>query len=301
VLGDAAVSLKRQKFAIFVLLAGVAALLLLLAASLSQIKLASGQPFVIPDLSLFDPYPQGTPAWLDLLWLIVRGFVAVSVILTPFGLIYMLFSKRGRKELALLLANMLVILLLFMALHQTVTQEAPAQTTAPESFVETIGEEGEAAQLPEAVAHPPEWTTWITSLTIAAVLAALSIAFVRLLLRRRKSAIALERLAEEAQDALDRLEKGEDLRETILRCYREMIQAVRETRGIVREQSVTPREFESLLKEKGLPSESLLRLTRLFEETRYGSHPASSQEEQLAILCLRDIVAACGGGKPDEA
>jgi hypothetical protein len=272
-----------------------------LAAGLNQVELQPGQPFNLSLQPLSESHYVGTSALGGVFLLVVRCLLAISLVLTPVLLIAMLFSERGRKELAALLVITLVILMLVMMVRQVPLEETPAPVPTEEMSAPNldVGEMGQNDG-PVFSADPPEWTTWVASLVVAVVLAGI-LAGVVLRLRRREPRSALERLAEEAQEALDRIELGEDLRETIVRCYQEMMQVVREARGIVREQHVTPREFEIVLKRKGLPAESLLRLTRLFEEVRYGGQPASQQEEQLAIRCLRDIVAACREGSPREA
>ncbi|MBN1312056.1 MAG: DUF4129 domain-containing protein [Anaerolineae bacterium] len=294
--------MNRQKLTIFVLLAGAAVLIFVLAVSLGQVGLLPGQPFKLPHQSAFGTYGAEESSLGRVFLLVVRGLLAMALILAPVSLIVMLFSKRGRKQLLGLLVTTSMLLMLIMMVRRIPLQEATIPAPTEEALLSGLElAEGGEVDGPVFAADPPEWTTWAASLVIAVFLAGISTGIALLLLRRREPSIALELLAEEAQAALDRIEMGEDLRETILRCYREMMQVVKEARGIVREQHVTPREFEIVLARKGLPAESLLRLTRLFEEVRYGGRPASSQEEQLAILCLRDIVAACRGGEPREA
>jgi hypothetical protein len=65
-------------------------------------------------------------------------------------------------------------------------------------------------------------------------------------------------------------------------------------KGIAREAAMTPREFETALAETGLPRESVRRLTRLFEDVRYGTMMPGRREELVAVDCLTDIVEACG-------
>lgn len=290
--------MNRQKLTIFLLLAGAVVLLFVLAASLNQVDLKPGQPLGFSNQPSTELSAVQEPTGDNTLLLLVRGFVAISVILGPIALIIMLMSKQGRKRLFVALVNVIVVWLLLIALGKVVPPEGAAPVEVPEPGAESIS--GESDAVPEN-AEPPEWVTWAASLIIAVILAATTIGIWRLFHRRPEPFTALGRLAAEAQDALNRLELGEDLRETILRCYLEMVQVVKESRGIARSQHTTPHEFEVLLKTKGLPAEALMRLTRLFEEVRYGSYSASPQEEQLAILCLRDIVAACQGDRPYAA
>ena len=104
----------------------------------------------------------------------------------------------------------------------------------------------------------------------------------------------LERLAVEAQQALADLQSGGDLKNTVLRCYREMSRILSEERGITRPRDMTPREFEQRLAAVGLRDEHLRRLTRLFERVRYGARQAGEHEEREAVACLGAIARTYG-------
>ncbi|HWQ12371.1 MAG TPA: DUF4129 domain-containing protein, partial [Roseiflexaceae bacterium] len=105
---------------------------------------------------------------------------------------------------------------------------------------------------------------------------------------------ALAQLAREAGAALAGLEAGADLRNTVLRCYAEMSRVLEARRGIQRDKTTTPREFEARLAAAGLRDEHIRRLTRLFERVRYGPRAPGPREEREALACLRAIVEAYG-------
>lgn len=110
----------------------------------------------------------------------------------------------------------------------------------------------------------------------------------------RKLRFAQEQVAAEARTALANLDAGESLRDVIIRCYVAMGDAAREQRGIQRQVGVTPREFEQrLINYAGLPESPVKRLTRLFEQVRYGAHSAGDGEKKEAQACLQAIIAAC--------
>jgi hypothetical protein len=69
-----------------------------------------------------------------------------------------------------------------------------------------------------------------------------------------------------------------------------------EKRGIHRQRGMTPSEFASRLEQKGLPSDPVRRLTRLFERARYGGQESSQEDVNEAITCLRAILHAVGEG-----
>ena len=79
---------------------------------------------------------------------------------------------------------------------------------------------------------------------------------------------------------------------TVIRCYPEISLILLEQRGINRTETMTPREFERVLKDRGLPSEQVRVLTRLFEMVRYGTKVPDKEEENIAIESLSSIIDA---------
>jgi hypothetical protein len=72
-----------------------------------------------------------------------------------------------------------------------------------------------------------------------------------------------------------------------------MTEIATKKRGVPREISVTPSEFEQTLVSKGLPSVPVHDLTRIFEDVRYGGMGAGEDERRRAVSALRIIVAVC--------
>ena len=103
----------------------------------------------------------------------------------------------------------------------------------------------------------------------------------------------LERIALEANSAAADLQAGANLEDTIKRCYFEMSKALHNYQGLSRERGMTPREFESSLQGMGLPEGNVSRLTRLFEEVRYGSKVMARETEHEAVDLLNAIVQDC--------
>jgi hypothetical protein len=69
-----------------------------------------------------------------------------------------------------------------------------------------------------------------------------------------------------------------------------MSQALQKERGIEMEQTMTARDFESLLEARGIPRDPVHQLTQLFEGARYGHRQPGPDEEQKAFDCLNAIV-----------
>jgi hypothetical protein len=111
--------------------------------------------------------------------------------------------------------------------------------------------------------------------------------------RRRREAAPLEQLAQQAEEAIKAIQSGADLRDTVLRCYHEMIRVLHQQRGIERHQAMTPREFASSLEKVGLPSQDIEKLTDLFERVRYGTRIPDQKDEAQAMACLASVVDFC--------
>jgi hypothetical protein len=108
---------------------------------------------------------------------------------------------------------------------------------------------------------------------------------------RRETAIDLVGL--EAEKAWQALITGLDLRDVIVKCYRQMSLALEQEQGIERQDFMTTREFENLLETAGVPHDPIHQLTRLFEAVRYGNWQPNPIDEQEAIHCLQAIVLYC--------
>lgn len=137
----------------------------------------------------------------------------------------------------------------------------------------------------------PQWFTVIVSIGVS-LLIVIAVFFLarRFFIHRSSPADSMRNTA---QDALEALRGGADLKDTVVHCYREMGQVLMKKRGITRTKDMTPREFENSLQHSFLPHESLYQLTRLFEEIRYGNKAPGEKESRNAVRCLTAIIKAC--------
>ena len=108
---------------------------------------------------------------------------------------------------------------------------------------------------------------------------------------RRETAIDLVGL--EAEKAWQALITGLDLKDVVVRCYRQMSLALEREQGIERKDFMTTREFEHLSGTAGVPQDPIHQLTRLFEAVRYGNWQPNPVDEQKAIHCLQAIMVYC--------
>ncbi len=104
----------------------------------------------------------------------------------------------------------------------------------------------------------------------------------------------------EAEQAIHALQTGSDIQNVIIRCYLGMSRALQKERGIKRESTMTARDFERLLEERGIPPGPIRRLTRLFEGARYGFRSSGPEEEREALDCLNAIVEHSRATRPAD-
>ncbi len=280
---------NRNKIRIALFSGGVLVALIILSASLSGFELAPGD-FVLFE-GLFEPGEalQTLRIPLDIMTSIWRFTLLAMMFLLPLGLILAIVRPevRGqviRNALFLTLAAIAYFIIMKRRGFDRVPSEVPPEAGNLPSRPEIVPD--------SLVTSPPEWLTFL----IAAVVICLLIFVAWFVWRRFLQPMqddSLEKLAWEAQEALDSLRGGGDLKDTILRCYRDMSVILSRTVHLQRKESMTPREFEIGLRRSGLPNQHINDLTRLFETVRYGAHAASPQEEARAIACLEAIVQAC--------
>ncbi len=213
--------------------------------------------------------------------------------------LFILFAAVRWKEiraalLALLLFAGSIIGLIYL---YTLYGDPPQQTGEDEVLPPDIQEVRIDADL---LNNPPDWLDSI-SIIVALVIAVFTVAAVIIIIRRpwQKDRVALDLIAAEAEAALAEIRAGGDLRDAVLLCYFEMSQGLRKSMDLVRDDGMTPREFESALTDAGLPHDSVHRLTRLFESVRYGRHEATEGEIREAVDSLEEIIEA--SQKPRES
>lgn len=284
---------KRNKLWSILFLGVAVVAMLFLSAGLSGLELLPGRPLPLGGESPKEPGPSGGSIGAEVVDVIVRVSIIIAGLLIPAALIYLIVSPEARKRVLRDLIMLLPFLLLFFVVLRNRPEFLnPAQEAQPS---------GPSAEFPppsaptaEFIANPPQWLVFGVSLILALFIAAVLVGTVWFIWRRRQRALRpLEQLALEAEEALESIQAGADLRNAVIRCYYEMSQVLSEQRGIQRQSAMTPREFESRLEEAGLPREEIRQLTRLFEKARYGAKAVDAREERQAIACLAAIAEYC--------
>lgn len=279
--------------------AGIALLaLILLSISLTGLELGSGNPFsfrrVAP--SLVD---EGvSPGFMRNFLIVFRVLMILGWVLLPIYIIMLVISKDERKRFLRFLATISPFIILLYILASNQASRDAAEDLTPRLFGDAASEELVPTPIPPPeFTPPPSWVTSITTIAIALVISLLLIGIFYAIWRRSQERLKLreplKKVERQAQAALDTIRAGGDLSEAILRCYLQMVETLKEYRGIYRDQDMTPHEFEIFLGRHGVPDEPVHHLTRLFEEVRYGAIKPGRKEEQVAIASLSAIVSAC--------
>lgn len=267
--------------------------LAVLAAGLGTFDFQPGKNFQLPAAdSAIQGSSGGGLAGGELIMALMRGVFALALLALPLFVVVSLFSRQGRQRL---LYYLVIIGILFLVMNQVQNiPRAPRPTPTPEVVNGAVSlqpppEAGEA--LPEPPPAPSD--ALVTGVSIALVLAILAFLawFGRRLLFHELP--PLVQIANEADKARRDLASGGSVEDVVVRCYRQMSRAVAEAREIRRDKATTPREFEAVLAQSGLPAAPLQALTRLFEDVRYGGLTPGPAERQAAIASLEAIAAAC--------
>jgi hypothetical protein len=279
---------RRKRLLVFVLSIVIVAMLLL-STGLSGLAFLPGQPFPLG----YSP----TGAWgmfglhqVKLFEVVFRVLIFIAALILPFSIIYFLVSREARKRVLLDFLRLLPILVIVYLLAQRMQPSAfSAEQGLPQGSPDAL--EGTPVANVDAVL--PGWFLSVVSVGLALLVATVLVGLGWFVWRRRRADSPLEQLAQQAEEAIEAIQAGADLRNTVMRCYYEMSRVLHQQRGIKRHQAMTPREFVAFLEEAGLPTEAVWRLTELFEQVRYGAKAPGQGEEAQALACLETIVEFC--------
>ena len=275
--------------------AGVSLLaMLLLSIGLSQIQLQGGQPVNLGKVAI-QGGSYGVLFDASFIFYLIYGTYALSALALLIVVVYMLMTPERRKLLIKFILRSIPIVIVTFILLNTV-HSCTNGTTQQLQLQQGL----RATQAPSNVpvsTFTPHLTQGV--ILAASIILALIVAVIGalIIIRTRQGGAQqttpLMRLGNKAQEALDHLKAGGDLKDAVLRCYYEMSQILLEQRNLKRARSMTPHEFESILVADGLPGEPVHQLTHLFEEVRYGTKKTGTREENIAVSSLSAIVEAC--------
>ena len=276
---------------------------ILLSASVPHLNLRPGVPFwqilqfLIGEFQMgiagpISSPPPGGQLILDL----YRIIFTIALVFFPVAVILILLSPELRRRV---LRTALTLAVLFAAVSAVLSRQMQQQQGIEGNTLNPLPIAGSlAAESPIDESFSPErispWIARALSLLAAMLIAGATAGIIRAVHRSRAKARTLHQIAAHARTAIADISQGGDLRNIIIRCYADMNQVVRERRGLLRERSVTAREFTDHLLHANLPQDAVVALTRLFEKARYSAATTvSSEDQQIAIASLEAIIKAC--------
>lgn len=273
-------------------------LLLVLLIVLAMASLASSLEHMILGPDVLPPPGEGStgdgggvgllPA-LQHVEIFVLGTLAFLAVLSVLGFLYAIRTGRLKELLPQILGP--VLALVFM-LAFIIMWRALADVSL---FSPTDG--GEGGPLlpyePQTPAAPVLGATLALLLIgLAFLLPLIAFGLARRLRPREEpqaTGAARGRAVSHIEEAIYRLELGEEVRIAILRCYSAMTHLFQE-RGLRDRDSLTARELERLATQNlGLSSDASIRLRELFEEARYSSHVLTEEYKETALGWLRAV------------
>lgn len=222
--------------------------------------------------------------------------VWIAMLLLAF-LIGMLLTPEGRKRLFRIFIRVAftywALYFVFTRYGNVFASLAAALNLAPQG-----GPASDSENLPPPVFTPPQETPWLSYLVAVICILLLALLAWRLQRLWRNSTGgaggSLDELARIARSSLRDLSSGRESTDVIMNCYFRMSDVVADKRNLQRGTSMTPAEFAVRLERAGLPGEAVKRLTRLFENVRYGGYRTGPKEVNEAVACLTTILHYCG-------
>lgn len=274
---------------------------ILLSASVPHLNLRPGVPlwqilqFLIGEFQMSIAGPVSSPLPGGQLILdLYRIIFTIALVCFPFAAILVLLSPELRRRvLRAALALAVLVAAASAVLSRQMQQPQGFEGNAPNPLIADS-----LAESPIDESFSPErispWIARALSLLTAMLIAGAAAGIIRAVRRSRAEARTLHRIAAHARTAIADISRGGDLGNIVIRCYADMNQVVRERRGLLRERSVTAREFTDHLLRANLPRDAVVALTRLFEKARYSATiSVSPEDQQIAVASLEAIIKAC--------
>ena len=278
------------------LLLGIIALILL-ASGLSDFDLKPGRAFAISSPDENSPLNQGVTYSIPAE--IIAGIITGTIFLTGLIAIFIRFmqGKEAIKEELIALFLFTIFVLFFTYLLSDAISNVDPEDLAVEATGDTgLDMEGLIAEAESNPITPPTFNPsdgFVLAVGVGVTLGAVAVVYFGY--RRfwsKPAAATLDQLAISAEETLFQLQvEDANLRNVVMRSYYDMNRTVSE-QGVKRAEGMTPREFEARLIQTGLPHRDVERLTRLFEEVRYGHAETGEGQKREAIACMEAIVAA---------
>ena len=263
--------------------------LVVLAAGLSQLEFQNGFMMKNPGAqntpeAPTNPSPmdnaQSPDSFKEIFVFVIWGLLVVSILAT------FLWPQNLREILHRAIATAVWVAAIYFFVSRLRSLSSSDNTPRTAGSDQPVIDPQELIQRASQT-HIPPWLIFVLIVIVLGTMALGIFLIRRYWIARRRN--FLEDLAGLAERAAHDLRAGGDLRNTVLRCYRNMSLLLSEQKKVTIRQAMTAREFEQRLNVLGIRDEHVHRLTRLFEGVRYGRHEASEAEEREAITCLEAI------------
>jgi hypothetical protein len=265
--------------------------LILLAGSMGEMELKQGLP--IPGASTNNPSPSDqsiTPSSSinknPINPILLETVIGIGILILLVLIIYSLAKKINKRKIGIMVVGLIGLMIVFNLLNRIQPTTDYSNVDQGTEFTVPLSTDPEIV----FIEKPPSQMLWLVGSGL--LLAAFSFVFY-LFLRERQGSHLENALVHEANIALQAIREGKDLRNIIINCYLQFNLIIKEELEIEREKSMTAREFEISLLDKGIPIESIHQLTTLFEKVRYGNKPTDHDDEHIAIDSLSTIKTSC--------
>lgn len=281
--------LKQNALVVF-LISTIA--IVLLSLSLSSLQLHAGIPVYQEGSS--NTSIQSVPELIPLNLSTINGpksiFAILFIVLSIFFLVRVIILICRNLPIMSWLAKMLLPIMSVVALLYLFNQITPPDSKP--AAIEPINILDQPALQPSIMQlnGPPQALRWAV---VAASLLAIGIIVFIKIKGRSQGNFEKNQLLNEAENALAALNAGADFKNVIIRCYHQMSMILKQNRGVERYNSMTVREFEKMLQEKGIPYTPIHHLSSLFELVRYGKYRVTRADENKGIESLNEIIHYC--------
>lgn len=290
---------KAQTSPLSLLATGVLVLVLIVVLSsvLPRLELAGGEQTGLVTLLMntfarpgYSPWASDSAAAarlpryvMPLFW----GALAVAAI-------YAAVSPAYRKAMLTAVVTILLVAYVLFRIRENQAMQELETTGA----MQGLGDMDTGTNLPPMPETPgyidnaPGWLPWLLAIPIGGLVAGI---LYGLWLRYRRTDGMRDQMVQQAAAAIEELDAGYDIADTIMRCYISMIRNFEQSRRVRRSAAMTSREFAGHLQKAGLYTVHVEQLSRLFERVRFGEKPSSPREREQAGDCLRRIIADLEG------
>lgn len=265
--------------------------MIILAASIGNMEFKPGLPIPGASTNNLSSSSQSTdtsttveknPTNPVLLEVGLGFFVLVLIVL----IIYSLARRTERKKLLVMIIGLIACLFIFKILEQM--KPSNINFNENQRIEVSINSTSDPEIVP--IEEPPSQLFWVVFLCL--IILTLGILF--FVFTKVGNKMDQDNMyGKEADLALEAIQEGKDLRNIIINCYEQFNRIIKQEYEIERERSLTVREFENYLINKGIPLTPIHQITTLFERVRYGNKPTDLDDERIAIESLSAIRLSC--------